>query len=252
MKANINWSEKLDTLCHELNITLGNLAYQIQEPLWALSYLIKENRTPPKSILEAIALRFDVNPQWLVGDVEEPILLSKRCVRSSSNEICDRFFLLKGDLSDYDFARKTDISVNVVRDQRTGIRELTDKSAENIAYYCNVSVDWLLCGDESSKNFPCDKQMIHFLQTHEDVRKMISERMEEAGEKHHEIIERIPSSMIARLQEIIDNRALTLENISEATGTQTDVVTRYVMGTQEIPYLWIKKFCKYYSVSQKW
>ena len=252
MKANINWGEKLDTLCHELNITMESLAYQTHQPVGVLKHIADGERYPTKSLLEAIALRFDVNPQWLVGDVEEPILLSKRCVRSEEKDILDRIMQLKDEMSDHDFAEKTDITVHVLRGARKEQRKLTDKEAENIAYYYNVSVDWLLCGDEGSRAFPCDMAMIHFLQTHEDVRKMISDRMGDLEEKHHGIVETIPSSMIGRLQEIIDNRALTVENISEATGTQTDVVTKYVTGTQEIPYKWIKKFCKAYSVSNKW
>ena len=248
----VNWGTKLETLCGELNITLGSLAYQIHQPLWALDYIAKENRTPPKALLEAIALRFDVNPKWLVGEEEAPILLSKRYVRSQENEIADRFFMLKGDMGDYDFAVKTGISVNVIRDLRSAEREMMDRTAESVAYYCNVSVDWLLCGDETSKSAPCDMQMITFLKKNENIRQLVAACMEEKTARHNEIVVTTPTSVNARLQEIIDNRALTVENISEATDTEADIVTSYIMGTQEIPNLWVKRFCKAYSISNKW
>ena len=135
---------------------------------------------------------------------------------------------------------------------RSGEREITDKSAESVAYYCNVSVDWLLCGDEKSKCVPCDMQMIAYLRKNAHVRHMIAALMEEQNERHHEIVLPMPETMKDRILEIVDDRELTSEKMSEATDTEQELVDSYLNGTQEIPVSWAKMFCKAYSVAYKW
>lgn len=59
-----------------------------------------------------------------------------------------------------------------------GERQLTLRYAERIEAVYHVSADWLLYGDEESKNFPCGQSMIQYLKRHEELRKKIWSEME--------------------------------------------------------------------------
>ena len=61
--------------------------------------------------------------------------------------------------------------------------KFTEKQAVRLAETLEVGVEWLLQGDEKSKEYPVDQQMIRWLWEHEDVRREVWNRMQESEQK---------------------------------------------------------------------
>ena len=153
---------------------------------------------------------------------------------------------------------------------RNGERRLSDKMAEQIAQSCDVSVDWLLYGYEPSRRYPLDDAMARFLSGHEQVRKMIrflmmeenagadAEPKGEYGQMEPDEDEEweMPSprgdTIAERLQEVCDKKGLTIEDISEQTHTQVELVNLYINSGRDIPDLWIETFAQAYKIRPSW
>lgn len=57
--------------------------------------------------------------------------------------------------------------------------KLSGKQGRKIAEALEIGFEWLIEGDERKKMYPADQKMIDWLWQHEDIRKMLWEKMNE-------------------------------------------------------------------------
>ena len=74
-------------------------------------------------------------------------------------------------------------STNTVVNTEKGHREITRQYAKRIEDTFGVSVDWILYGDEISRNYPFTDKMAEYMKKHEEVRKYVWEKMMEEEEE---------------------------------------------------------------------
>ena len=77
-----------------------------------------------------------------------------------------------------DLAAIADISLPNLVAVEHGRRKMTVRLAKKIENACDISVSWLLHGDELSKENPCGDKMIEFLRKTPEARRVIKEMME--------------------------------------------------------------------------
>ena len=184
----INWPAKFQKLLDELNLQRVEFLYRI--PMYRIHFenVCTGRIQPSMDFIEAVCLTYDVNPKWLLGSTaldenaedhdDEPILLSRRYVRSSEEEILARVRSLMGKQTQSDFAKTTGIGVGALEQFLVGNTRMNFRMARCIALNYHVSMEWLLNGDESSKMYPCDERMIQFVSSHQDLRMMITAAMD--------------------------------------------------------------------------
>lgn len=82
-------------------------------------------------------------------------------------------------LSQRDFCKEAGLTISNMHAVMNGDRKLSARYAEKIENRFGVGVDWLLYGNENTKENPCDSKMIDFLKNHPEIRKAVRKMMEE-------------------------------------------------------------------------
>ena len=252
-----DWGAKLQTLYPLLNISNKKFARGLGVTLSALEKVESGEKMPSQYFLDRIYATYHVNPSWMTGEVEEPVLLSDQAVRSGDDAILKRLSQLQGNMGDHDFSRKTGIGVRSLQQIRNGERSLSEKSARLLARTCSVSVEWILCGDEVSKNYPCNERMIDYLNQHEDLRKLIYTMMDGKPEQPNaksdsEREQQEQADMVRRLQEAYNSLGVEEADVAAMTKTKESKVHTYLTGETPLTPEFIHNFSKAYAVSMNW
>ena len=79
------------------------------------------------------------------------------------------------------FCSATSISRRFISNLETNKAELTEQVAEKISSVYNVSEEFLLTGDETTKDYPVTDALLAFLRHSPSARKLISDMMENAA-----------------------------------------------------------------------
>ena len=134
-----------------------------------LKWLIGESEKLPKEICDAQKAAGEANAQSLARGER------LRQVRTDNN------------LTVRQFASVINASTNTVVNTEKGHRDITRQYAKRIEDVFGVSVDWILYGDETSRNYPLTEKMTEYMKKHEDVRKYVWEKMVEEERREGEI-----------------------------------------------------------------
>lgn len=156
-------------------------------------------RSVTDDLCERISTEFDVSKAWINDDNNLEGLFNKPNIENiftkvnvEGNEVYPRKaiypekqgiriqeVLKQSGLSRRDFCQKVEMTETNLRMALNGERRLTVRTAEKIENAFHVSVDWLLYGDESSKEDPLDKEMIAYLKAHPESRRTVKTIMKE-------------------------------------------------------------------------
>ena len=172
----ISWKEKLQQLFLALNISRAEFLARLPKLSSYYSGIVGKDQGLPESVILSICRGFDVNEAWMRGEVEEPILNSDKWVRSSDEEILSRVLQLKGTDTIEQFAAKVEVSVcyaKTLLENDTKNYRLTYKNADMIANGYHVGTEWLIYGQENSREFPFNDPMHEYLLEHPEARKML-------------------------------------------------------------------------------
>lgn len=77
-----------------------------------------------------------------------------------------------------ELARQAGVSQQLINGFETGKR-LSGRQGRKIAEALEIGFEWLMEGDERRKMYPADQKMIDWLWQHEDIRKMLWEKVNE-------------------------------------------------------------------------
>ena len=78
-----------------------------------------------------------------------------------------------------EFSSLINISYTHLYMVETGNNPLSEKMASEIADRLHLGVDWLLYGDEKTKDYPVNAKMVKWLKEHPEKRMIIEQWMEE-------------------------------------------------------------------------
>ena len=133
---------------------------------------------------------YGVDLKWLIGESEK--LPKEICTAQKAADEANAQSLARGErlkelrtdnnLTVRQFADIMNASTNTVVNTEKGHREITRQYAKRIEDTFDVSVDWILYGDEISRNYPFTDKMAEYMKKHEEVRKYVWDRMMEEEE----------------------------------------------------------------------
>lgn len=152
---------RLKELREEHNMSVKDFAKLFSIPA-KIVMQYEEGLVVPKNI-EVFAEYFGINEKWLLGaDIEEKYK-KKETGFLTRREIGERIKKEreKQGLSLDEFADKTGINVRQLERFERGIRELGNFTIQNMSKALNVSVEWLLGGENAVKKFIGDKYFQH-------------------------------------------------------------------------------------------
>lgn len=84
-----------------------------------------------------------------------------------------------------EFSKTVGVNAETYRNLEQGTRLLTERQAKKIADACDVGIDWLLYGEENTKEYPINDRMIEFLKEHPEVRAELREKMKQYDGKQN-------------------------------------------------------------------
>ena len=133
---------------------------------------------------------YGVDLKWLIGESEKlpkEICDAKKAADEANAQSLARGERLKelrtdNNLTVRQFADIMNASTNTVVNTEKGHREITRQYAKRIEDTFDVSVDWILYGDEISRDYPFTDKMAEYMKKHEDVRKYVWDKMMEEEE----------------------------------------------------------------------
>ena len=153
-------SERFRKIREELNQPASYITKQLELGYSEAAYSSVEAGRTKASVrfCQRIELVFHVNPAFL-RDGEEPVLLEDSRKRGSEEQIRKRILELDPAWDESQVPGKAErLSMHYLEEQ-----------AERL----DVGMDYLMCGDEKSRRWPCDRRMAAWLKGHEESRKKV-------------------------------------------------------------------------------
>ncbi len=171
----------------EIRQTLG---FSIEEMVRRIAYstgyyqAVEKGRYPVSSkLVTLLTQQFSVNPDYLRQGSGELFLNQVMDTRSDKETVADRIRRLRMErkLSLQAFAALCSCTAEGIRQMESGEHKVSERIAGLIAQANQVSLDWLLTGNELSREYPLDERMVEYLNQHPEKRRLIQEWMEEAS-----------------------------------------------------------------------
>lgn len=168
--------ERIETIKEDLGLSLSEMSKQMGYAHNQMFRLIHREIQLTPSFIETFCATFNVNIDYLLDGKGKKFLIQPK--QYKKNEIKKRLKELRNDEDVTTYSLKINIYPSNYRKIESGETKLTEKSAIKIAEANDVSVDWLLYGDEESKIYPVNKEMLEWLNKHPEHRKKIRKLME--------------------------------------------------------------------------
>ena len=204
----LSWAKKFHRIRIELNwsgaqmIEYMDIGYSEQ----IYSEIEKGRLQPDPYLLKHLGEAFYINPAYLYHN-QEPVLLNDRRVRKSKKEIL----------------------------QHANTSRLLFSEIEQIAAETNQSVEWLLCQDEMTKEYPFNLKMEEQLWRHEEVRRWIWEQM--GYNLKYEHMSGEYSTVGERILAIKEACRLSYTDFINTTGISSFILKNLQDGLQEVSRL---------------
>ena len=143
---------------------------------------------PKEKLINTICEKYHVNPAYFTGEVsiEEAIIPFKNDDgREDAGKRLKEIRLERG-MTIKEFSSLINISYTHLYMVETGNNPLSEKMASEIADRLHLGVDWLLYGDEKTKDYPVNAKMVKWLKEHPEKRMIIEQWMEEENRSSSE------------------------------------------------------------------
>ena len=168
--------DRLEVIKDELGLSLSEMSKQLGYAHNQMYRLVHREIQLTPSFVETFCKTFNVSIDYLLDGKGKKFTVEPKLYKEVN--IKRRLKELRGDEDIKTYAERVNIYTSNYKKIESGETKLTEKSAEKIAETNGVSVDWLLYGDELSKENPVDQEMISWLKSHPDQRKKIKKLME--------------------------------------------------------------------------
>lgn len=177
-----------------LNMDSAEFGEELDYGQSTIRHIEQGNRTCTDELCEKVCKCLDVNERWLMDDSnlnkdleiiftdlleDEDGLHPRKQLDPIKQGKRVREIVGESGLSQREFSSVAGFTLSNLQALLNGKKKLTYRNAEKIENAFHVSVDWLLYGDENSKEDPCDKEMIEFLKSNPESRKALKEMMKE-------------------------------------------------------------------------
>lgn len=143
---------------------------------------------PKEKLINTICKKYHVNPAYFTGEVsiEEAIIPFKNDDgREDVGKRLKQIRLERG-MTIKEFSSLISISYTHLYMVETGNNPLSEKMASEIADRLHLGVDWLLYGNEKTKDYPVNAKMVKWLKEHPEKRIIIEQWMEEENRSSSE------------------------------------------------------------------
>ena len=136
---------------------------------------------PKEKLINTICEKYHVNPAYFTGEVniEESIIPFKNDDGREDAGKRSKEIRLERGMTIKEFSSLINISYTHLYMVETGNNPLSEKMASEIADRLHLGVDWLLYGDEKTKDYPVNAKMVKWLKEHPEKRMIIEQWMEE-------------------------------------------------------------------------
>ena len=142
---------------------------------------------PKEKHINTICEKYHINPAYFTGGVsiEEAITEVDDDGREDTGKRLKQIRLERG-MTIKEFSSLINISYTHLYMVETGNNPLSEKMASEIADRLHLGVDWLLYGDEKTKDYPVNAKMVKWLKEHPEKRMIIEQWMEEENRSSSE------------------------------------------------------------------
>lgn len=172
--------DRIEIIKEELDISLSEMSKRMGYAHNQMFRLIHREIQLTPSFIETFCKTFNVSLDYLLDGKGKKFTVEPN--KYKKNNIKKRLKELRNEEDIVTYSLKVGIYASNYKKIESGETKLTEKSAEKIAEVNDVSVDWLLYGDELSKDYPLDKEMISWLKQNPETRKKIRKLMNKEGE----------------------------------------------------------------------
>ena len=176
-----NIGKDIDLLRRMLKLTKAAFAQKIGYSMVHLYRVETGESIPTQEMIETIIKVFHLDPRWpSLGVREYPFLDAPPHADDLAGSAGSRLvqWRKENEILQKDLAASTGISLANLVEVEYGRRKMTVRLAKKIENACDISVAWLLHGDELSKENPCGDKMIEFLRKTPEARRVVKEMME--------------------------------------------------------------------------
>lgn len=202
IKDNTDWKSRFEFVSKALNRSFPDLADLIGYTFSGFRQ-VNAGSVPSFYMLMDMVNYAHVNPYWLFSDgtsVGDEILTDNYRKRGTQKEICSRVNLIRrsfgmnyeefgsflGYLGYSGYSERSSHTLDVTKVPVSKICRgefLPDDSfLVRVANVCDIGVDWIISGDEKSRNYPVNERMTGFLWNNEEERTAIREMMKSCAE----------------------------------------------------------------------
>ena len=186
------------------------------------------------SVISTVRRKYGINEEFLVFGMGS-IFYDER--RPNDQSICQRLISLRGERSTYAFAKMCGIGLPTYEAIERGEKEVTLKQIRRIAEATSVGEKWLLTGDEKTRDYPVNDELIAYLEAHPEIRKQIWEQIGE------------PEDIGKKLKEKRLALGLTQKQVAEILGVQRVAVIEIEVGGRRKDYGLMEKVRKWVNTS---
>lgn len=143
---------------------------------------------PKEKLINRICEEYHVKPEYFTGEIgiEEAIIPFKNDDGREDAGKRLKQIRLEMNMTAKEFCPLIDISHTHLFMLESGNTQMTETRANDIAEKLHVGVDWLLYGDEKTKDYPVNAKMVKWLKEHPEKRMIIEQWMEEKNRSSSE------------------------------------------------------------------
>ena len=143
---------------------------------------------PKEKLINRICEEYHVKPEYFTGEIgiEEAIIPFKNDDGREDAGKRLKQIRLEMNMTAKEFCPLIDISHTHLFMLESGNTQMTETRANDIAEKLHVGVDWLLYGNEKTKDYPVNAKMVKWLKEHPEKRMIIEQWMEEENRSSSE------------------------------------------------------------------
>lgn len=191
-------SKKIQRIRNLLNMEYGEFGQECGYNQGTIRLVENGERSVTDELCMNVCDAFDVRKEWLFDDqestgiddapvekifndyyVEDGVIYPRKALIPELQSKRIREVFENSHLIQRDFCKETGWTLSNLQDLLNAKRKLSYRYAERLERRYGVGTDWLLYGDEKSKDDPCNEEMIRFLKKQPEIRKIIKQMMNE-------------------------------------------------------------------------
>lgn len=173
--------DRIEVIKNDLGLSLSEMSKQMGYAHNQMFRLLHHEIQQTPSFIDKFCKTFNVNYDYLVDGKGKKFLVKPKLYKKK--EIKKRLKELRNEEDITLYSTRVGIYPSNYKKIESGETKLTEKSAERIAEANDISIDWLMYGDELSKDYPINKEMIEFLKRNPEQRKKIRKLMKKENMK---------------------------------------------------------------------